>query len=36
MKVVGIGSPDQLNKADKVIAKTGEFSLDTLQKLQTV
>jgi beta-phosphoglucomutase len=36
MKVIGIGSPDQLNKADKVIAKTGEFSLDTLQKLQTV
>jgi beta-phosphoglucomutase len=36
MKVVGIGSPEQLGKANKVIAKTGEFSLDTLQKLQTV
>jgi beta-phosphoglucomutase len=36
MKVIGIGSADQLGKANRVIAKTGEFSLNTLQELQAV
>jgi beta-phosphoglucomutase len=36
MKVIGIGSPDQLHKANKVIARTGEFKLDTLQELEAV
>jgi len=33
MKCVGIGSPVQLAKANKVIAKTGEFSFEHLQQL---
>jgi beta-phosphoglucomutase len=36
MKCVGIGSPEQLGKADKVIAKTGEFKLAGLRELETV
>jgi beta-phosphoglucomutase len=36
MKVIGIGSPDQLGKANRVIPKTGEFTLDTLRELQAI
>lgn len=36
MKCVGIGSADQLGKADIVISKTGEFNIATLQQLSTV
>jgi beta-phosphoglucomutase len=36
MKVIGIGSADQLGKANRVITKTGEFNLDTLRELQSV
>jgi beta-phosphoglucomutase len=35
MKCIGIGSPNQLNKANKVIAKTGEFKISTLRELET-
>lgn len=34
MKCVGIGSTDQLGKADKVIAKTGEFKISSLKELE--
>jgi beta-phosphoglucomutase len=33
MKCVGVGSPEQLGKANKVIAKTGDFDVNTLEKL---
>lgn len=36
MKCVGVGSPEQLGKADKVIAKTGEFKLTGLHELEIV
>jgi beta-phosphoglucomutase len=36
MKCVGIGSKDQLPKANFVIAKTGDFKISTLKKLETV
>jgi beta-phosphoglucomutase len=36
MRCVGIGSAGQLEKADKVIAKTGEFNMAALQELETV
>jgi beta-phosphoglucomutase len=36
MKCVGIGSPEQLHKANKVISKTGEFQLSGLKELETV
>jgi beta-phosphoglucomutase len=36
MKCVGIGSPDQLGKADKVIPKTGEFKVSGLHEFETV
>jgi beta-phosphoglucomutase len=36
MKCIGIGSPDQLQKANHVIAKTGEFELSTLAELDAV
>jgi beta-phosphoglucomutase len=36
MKCVGIGSPKQLGKATKVIAKTGDFKLSSLQELEIV
>jgi len=36
MKCVGVGSPKQLGKANKVIAKTGEFKLASLQELEIV
>jgi beta-phosphoglucomutase len=36
MKCVGVGSADQLGKADKVISKTGEFKLAGLHELETV
>ncbi|WP_254157133.1 beta-phosphoglucomutase [Chryseosolibacter indicus] len=36
MKCVGIGSANQLGKADIVISKTGEFNIATLQQLSTV
>jgi beta-phosphoglucomutase len=32
MKCVGIGLPGQLKKADKVIAKTGEFEISALRE----
>jgi len=33
MKCIGIGSPQLLGKANKVIARTGEFELSTLNEL---
>lgn len=36
MKCVGVGSKEQLGKADKVIKKTGEFKLAALQELEIV
>jgi beta-phosphoglucomutase len=36
MKCVGIGSPKQLGKATKVIAKTGDFKVSSLQELEIV
>lgn len=33
MKCVGVGSPDILKRADKVIARTGDFDLRLLQEL---
>lgn len=35
MKCVGIGSPDQLGKADKVIPQTGEFKISGLRELES-
>lgn len=32
MKCVGVGSTDQLGKADKVISRTGDFSLELLEE----
>jgi beta-phosphoglucomutase len=32
MKCIGVGSIDQLGKADKVISQTGDFQLDLLEK----
>ena len=34
MKCIGIGSPDLLNKAHKIFAKTAEFNLLTLRELE--
>ena len=34
MKCVGVGSADQLGKADKVISNTGDFRLASLQELE--
>lgn len=34
MKCVGVGSPEQLRKADKVISKTGEFQVSALHELE--
>jgi beta-phosphoglucomutase len=36
MRCVGIGSAEQLGKANKVILKTGEFKLSALQELEIV
>lgn len=36
MKCVGVGSKAQLGKADKVISKTGEFDIASLQALEIV
>jgi beta-phosphoglucomutase len=36
MRCVGIGSPEQLGKATRVISKTGEFDLTTLRELESV
>lgn len=36
MKCVGIGSPQQLQKADKIFSKTSEFKLETLRELEMV
>jgi beta-phosphoglucomutase len=36
MRVVGIGSPEQLSKANKVVAKTGDFKIHALQELEIV
>jgi beta-phosphoglucomutase len=36
MKCVGVGSPAQLGKADKVISKTGEFKASALHELEIV
>ena len=33
MKCVGVGSPEQLGKADKVISRTGDFPVELLEKL---
>jgi beta-phosphoglucomutase len=33
MKCIGVGSPDQLNKANLIIARTGDFSLESLNSL---
>jgi len=33
MKCVGVGSPEQLGKANKVIAKTGDFKVNELNEL---
>jgi beta-phosphoglucomutase len=33
MKCVGVGSVEQLGKADKVIARTGDFNLEWLSQL---
>jgi beta-phosphoglucomutase len=35
MKCIGVGSVQQLGKATKVISKTGEFTLLTLQEIDT-
>lgn len=34
MKCIGVGSPEQLGKADRVIARTGDFSVQDLRILQ--
>jgi beta-phosphoglucomutase len=36
MKCVGVGAIQQLGKANKVIAKTGEFKISSLQELEIV
>lgn len=36
MRCVGVGSPAQLHKANKVVAKTGEFKISALQELEIV
>lgn len=36
MKCVGVGSPDQLGKADKVITTTGDFKFSGLRELEVV
>jgi beta-phosphoglucomutase len=36
MRCVGVGSPEQLGKATRVISKTGEFDLTTLRELESV
>jgi beta-phosphoglucomutase len=36
MKCVGIGSPLELNHADLILAKTGEFKMSTLHQLEIV
>jgi beta-phosphoglucomutase len=36
MKCVGIGSPQQLQKAHKIFSRTSEFKLETLRELQMV
>jgi beta-phosphoglucomutase len=36
MKCIGIGSPEQLHKANRVIARTAEFALSTLDELAAV
>lgn len=36
MRCVGVGSAKQLGKANKVIAKTGEFKVSNLQELEIV
>jgi beta-phosphoglucomutase len=36
MKCVGVGSARQLGKANKVIAKTGDFKVSSLQELEIV
>ena len=36
MKCVGVGSPDQLGKADKIIKTTGDFKLAGLRELEVV
>src|SRR5690606_15827761 len=36
MKCVGVGTSERLGKADLVIAKTGEFSLEMLRRLEKV
>jgi len=33
MKCVGVGSPEQLGKADQVISRTGDFPVELLEKL---
>jgi beta-phosphoglucomutase len=33
MKCIGVGSPDQLNKANLIVARTGDFSLESLNSL---
>lgn len=33
MKCVGVGSTEQLGKADKVISRTGDFEVEVLEKL---
>jgi beta-phosphoglucomutase len=32
MKCVGVGSPEQLRKANRIIAQTGDFKLETLEE----
>lgn len=34
MKCVGVGAADQLKKADRIIAQTGDFKLETLEELE--
>jgi hypothetical protein len=36
MRCVGVGSVKQLGKANKVIAKTGEFKVSNLHELEIV
>lgn len=33
MKCIGVGSPDQLSKANKIISKTGDFKLEMIDSL---
>jgi beta-phosphoglucomutase len=32
MKCIGVGAPDQLKKANRIIAQTGDFKLETLEE----